>query len=84
MALQKTITSKFGIDAVDAYHRVERVMLVAKNRLTFRVRVYANTNCPPVMDHGFQCEYDMAGDNPIRQAYLHLKTLPDLADAVDC
>jgi hypothetical protein len=24
------------------------------------------------------------GDNSIRQAYLHLKTLPEFANAVDC
>jgi hypothetical protein len=27
--------------------------------------------------------YDMSGDNPIKQAYLHLKTLPEFADATD-
>ena len=25
-----------------------------------------------------------SSDNPIRQAYLHLKTLPEFANAVDC
>jgi len=27
---------------------------------------------------------NLDGDNFIRQAYLHLKTLPEFADAVDC
>jgi len=28
--------------------------------------------------------YDLDGENPIKQAYIHLKTLPEFADAVDC
>jgi hypothetical protein len=28
--------------------------------------------------------HDLEGPNPIKQAYLHLKTLPEFADAVDC
>ena len=30
----------------------------------------------------FNVNFD--GPNPIKQAYLHLKTLPEFADAVDC
>ena len=32
----------------------------------------------------FYCEYGINGENPIKQAYLHLKTLPEFADTVDC
>ena len=28
--------------------------------------------------------YVLDGPNPIKQAYLHLKTLPEFADAIDC
>jgi hypothetical protein len=28
--------------------------------------------------------YDIDGENPVRQAYLHLKTLPEFAGATDC
>jgi hypothetical protein len=27
---------------------------------------------------------DLSGPNPIKQAYLHLKTLPEFSEAVDC
>ena len=27
---------------------------------------------------------DLEGPNPIKQAYLHLKSLPEFADAMDC
>lgn len=84
MALSKTTTSRWGLDAVDAYHRVERVMLVSKASMTFRVRSYANVDLPPFADAGFACEYDLAGENPVRQAYLYLRTLPQFADATDC
>jgi hypothetical protein len=32
----------------------------------------------------YVCDLNIDGDNPIRQAYLHLKTLPEFANAVDC
>jgi hypothetical protein len=32
--------------------------------------------------HG--CPYDIEGDNPIKQAYEHLKTLPEFEGAIDC
>ena len=32
----------------------------------------------------YRFQTDMQGDNPIRQAYKHLKTLPEFAGAIDC
>lgn len=32
----------------------------------------------------FDFSVDLEGPNPIKQAYLHLKTLPEFADAIDC
>jgi hypothetical protein len=29
-------------------------------------------------------QYDITGENPIKQAYLYLKTLPEFATATDC
>lgn len=84
MAMQKTYNLPTGLEASNAYHRVERVVLVGKDRMTFRVRSYTSVACPPFSDEGFACEYDLAGDNPIRQAYLYLRTLPQFADATDC
>ena len=84
MALTKTIASAFGLEAINAYHRVERVMLVTNDRMTFRLRSYATVDFPPFADRGFSCDYDLNGENPVRQAYLHLRTLDEFADAVDC
>lgn len=32
----------------------------------------------------FECAYDISGENPLAQAYAHLKTLPEFVDALDC
>jgi hypothetical protein len=32
----------------------------------------------------YSCDLDIDGENPVRQAYLHLKTLPEFAGATDC
>lgn len=32
----------------------------------------------------YSCEMQIYGPNPVEQAYNHLKTLPEFADAVDC
>lgn len=84
MALQKTITLPSGLEVVDAYHRVESVLLQSKGQLAFLVRSYFDPTKPFVTDQGMTCPYEITGDNPMKQAYLYLKTLPEFADAVDC
>ena len=85
MALQKTITTPHGFEATNAYHRVEAVALNTKTEIAFRVRAYKDQDAALAFgDGGYQCAYDIAGDNPIKQAYEHLKTLPEFSDAVDC
>ena len=84
MALEKTVTTLHGFKAVDAYHRVEGTQ-VRKDTMTFQVRSYKDTSgLPHFADSPFNCAYDIAGDNPIKQAYAHLKTLPEFAGATDC
>jgi hypothetical protein len=84
MAFTKTTASGFGFDVQDAYHRVENVQLLGKNKLFFHVRFYAGTDNPSFATTGFECPYDLEGPNPIKQAYQFLKTLPEFSDAVDC
>jgi hypothetical protein len=84
MALEKTVTTPHGFNSVDAYHRVEGTQ-VSKDRMTFSVRSYKdNSGLPHFADASFNCAYDIAGNNPIAQAYKHLKTLPEFAGATDC
>jgi hypothetical protein len=84
MALSKTTTTIHGFEAVDAYHRVEAVALPNKNEITFHVRSYSDTDKPFFAEQILTAAYDLDGENPIKQAYDHLKTLPEFAGAIDC
>jgi hypothetical protein len=84
MALKKTAITPQGFTASEAYHRVEGTQL-SKDKMTFQVRSYKdNSGLPHFSDAAFECVYDIAGSNPIAQAYEHLKTLPEFAGATDC
>jgi len=83
MALKKTINTKHGIDVNDAYHRVESVQLREKTQLMFAVRSYADPSKQAIDEKIVSCAYNLNGDNPIKQAYEHLKTLPEFAGAAD-
>jgi hypothetical protein len=84
MALNKTTTSSQGFEAINAYHRVEGLCLITNQMMTFRVHAYKDVSFPAFADNGYSCAYDINGENPIKQAYLHLKTLPEFATATDC
>ena len=84
MALNKTTTSSQGFEAVNAYHRVEGLCLVTNQSMTFRVRTYKDVSFPAFADNGYSFSYDITGENPIKQAYEYLKTLPEFSNATDC
>lgn len=85
MALQKSVTTSYGIEVIDAYHRIEYVQIVNKTSLVYHVHTYKdNSGLPFFNETILQTDYDISGDNPIAQAYAHLKTLPEFADAIDC
>jgi hypothetical protein len=44
----------------------------------------AEANGSILFERNFLFQFDLEGPNPIKQAYLHLKTLLEFADAVDC
>jgi len=84
MALSKTIETIYGFQAVNAYHRVEAVTLTSKSQISFYVRSYAAADKPFFAEDVLSCAYALDGENPIKQAYAHLKTLPAFAGATDC
>lgn len=85
MAILKTVQTAFGLEVVDAHHRVENVALVAKNKISFQVRSRVDAGQEMVFNEmHVECQYDINGENPIAQAYAYLKTLDEFADAVDC
>jgi hypothetical protein len=84
MAFQKTITTPHGFIAADAYHRVENLSIQGKDSISFLLCSKKSANDPAFAQRPFACDYDIDGTNPIKQAYTHLKTLPEFADATDC
>jgi hypothetical protein len=84
MALKKTVKTVFGLDAVDAYHRVEGVRLFSKEKIQFQLRSSLDGVLPHFADAQHECEYSLVGANPIAQAYSYIKTLPDFSGATDC
>jgi hypothetical protein len=84
MALKKTVITRQGFNAVEAYHRVEGVH-VNKNAITFQVKSYKDDSSVIHFENAsFSCNYDLMGENPIKQAYQHLRTLPEFTGAFDC
>lgn len=85
MALKKTVISPQGFMAQEAYHRVEYVRVQGKTQLHFNLVSYKDKATTTDFDSkSMSCNYDMDGANPFVQAYLHVKTLPEFADAIDC
>jgi hypothetical protein len=84
MALKKTIVTVQGITVDDAYNRVEAVQLSTKSEMQFVVRAYKNLEKPFFSEKSYSCVYDLNGENPIAQAYKHIKAIPEYANAYDC
>lgn len=82
MALKKTITFK-GITVQDAYIKVWRFE-GEKTKVRVGVCYQADADNPPFDSQMIDCPYVLDGENPIKQAYEHIKTLPEFADAQDC
>lgn len=87
MAIQKNIAleDNFGkqIDFPSAYIKVEAVSST-KTSATASVRFYEVKEGQLLTEKGFVFNPNLEGDNFIAQAYEHLKTLTEFADAVDC
>ena len=83
MALQKTVSTEHGLQATDAYHRVEALTLISKTSMQYHVRSYVSVDNPFFTEETYTSSYDISGVNPIQQAYEHIKTLDAFSDAED-
>ena len=88
MALTQTYTeTKQGFTGQlfceNAYWRVEQVIF-SKLEATATVNTYNSAGGTLLASRLFVFMPTINDQNPIKQAYLHLKTLPEFADAVDC
>ena len=84
MALKKTITIFGDIEVKNAYLRVENISIFEKTKLVFSIVGRKTPESQIISSNSYNCDYNINGDNPIKQAYLHIKSLPEFADAVDC
>lgn len=85
MAIKKSVTTAYGIDVSDAYHRVESVVLLEKTAISYNLRSYKDASGLPFFAERYITSgYDINGDNPLAQAYAYVKTLPEFSCAVDC
>lgn len=85
MALTKDIVTVHGISVNSAYLRIESVYLSSKTEMQYAI--YAYTDSSHVHSFWFQqitFEYNLLGENPFKQAYLHAKTLSEFLGATDC
>lgn len=80
-----TLTNNFEEESYfkDAYLRVGKVT-ATKNLSTVELSYYKNNSSPSLITRYLTFTLDLDGPNPIKQAYLYLKTLPEFSDAVDC
>jgi len=84
MALTKTIVTPQGFESADAYIICDGIKIYGKNQMGFSVRSAKEKGLLNFSDVPYVCTYSLEGENPFKQAYEYLKTLPEFADAVDC
>ncbi len=82
MALQKTVIFK-GITLDGAYLKIQSFS-GSKELLKFDLATHSRAGEQAITVASFEMPYSIEGANPIKQAYDHLKSLPEFAGAVDC
>lgn len=84
LSINLEASTQFGtIKVLDCYVRVLNVE-VSKTEIGVRTQYLKNANGGLLQEQRYVFPYDINGENPIKQAYLHLKTLPEFANSVDC
>lgn len=81
MALQKTLTYK-GLTIPNAYCKVWRIE-GDKTEISFGLGVYVSRDGERIYSETHTFDYNLDGENPIKQAYEYVKTLPEFAGATD-
>jgi hypothetical protein len=73
----------------DALIRIDRIIISRKgfdgeHLVEAVAAIYKSEESEPIDLRGYYFNLDMEGENPVKQAYLYLKTLPEFSDATDC
>jgi hypothetical protein len=87
MALQLNISLQNNFDEIsifkNAYVKISRIDCDKTNGKAV-THILKEKEGKVLDSRAFEYPIKLDGDNFIKQAYLHLKTLPEFADAVDC
>jgi PKD repeat protein len=87
MALTKTLTltNNFGTESVlkDVYIKISRIE-GDKSAMTAEISLLPNGGGEPYQVKRVSFTPQLNENNFIKQAYLHIKTLPEFSDATDC
>jgi len=87
MAIQSDFcfNTQYGVEAIvkNCYIKVSTVE-VSKSNGNVRVLFFKKQNDKLLEEIVYPFPISLDGPNFIQQAYLHLKTLPEFADAIDC
>jgi len=87
MALSKTITlvDNFNESLTfdNAYIKIVQAS-ITKETCTATYKILKQKNGQELTHNTICFCFDLEGPNPIKQAYLYLKSLPEISDAVDC
>lgn len=84
MALKKTFTLGNGLTASDAYIRVSKVSIANKINANADVTIHVNENQIAFDTRTVPFEFSLENSNLWKQAYEHIKTLPEFVGATDC
>jgi hypothetical protein len=87
MAFQKTITHPVPLIGPTEFNAYVKVITVggSKEVMTIALQYLKDSSIGELIQtKSFDFSPDLDGPNPIKQAYLHLKTLPEFSNAVDC
>jgi hypothetical protein len=85
MALTKDTITANGIAINGAYIRAQYVAIADKTKALVTAAYYVNdASTSAFQAQSFEFNYVLDGENPIKQAYEHLKTLPEFLGTQDC
>lgn len=84
MALKKTVETRHGFIAQDAYISIGHVESLNKTSMSFTVNYRKEKDAQPFDAKTFSCAFDVEGQNPYAQAYNFMKTLTEFSGAQDC
>lgn len=84
MALTKDMVSQNGLSAPNSYIKIKRVTVTDKTNAVCDIIFSIGKDVSPYQIDSRSFEYVLDGENVIKQAYVHLKTLPEFTGATDC